>query len=60
MRKRVAQATLKEMPDQFNLEDLFERLIFMDKVEKGLAELKAGKGIPHEKVMASFKRKWRK
>jgi hypothetical protein len=60
MKKRTAQATLKSMPEEFQLDDLLERLVFIEQVEKGLAELKDGKGIPQEKVMASFKRKWRK
>jgi len=60
MRKRTAQATLKSMPEEFQLDELLERLVFIEQVEKGLAELKDGKAIPHDKVMASFKRKWRK
>ena len=60
MKKRVAQDTLKAMPDEFKLDDLLERLVFIEQVEKGLTELNDGKGTSHEKVMASFKRKWRK
>lgn len=60
MKKQVAQDTLKSMPDEFKLDDLLERLVFIEQVEKGLTELNEGKGVPHEKVMASFKRKWRK
>ena len=60
MKKRTAQATLKEMPEEFKLDDLLERLMFIEQVEKGLAEIKAGQGVSHEKVVASFKRKWRK
>jgi predicted transcriptional regulator len=60
MKKRTAQATLKAMPDEFQLDELLERLVFIDQVEKGLAELKEGKGVPHDKVIASIKRKWRK
>jgi predicted transcriptional regulator len=60
MKKRSAQATLESMPDEFKLDEFLERLVFIEQVEKGLAELKEGKAIPHEKVMATFKRKWRK
>jgi predicted transcriptional regulator len=60
MKKRTAQTTLKSMPDEFQLDELLERLVFIEQVEKGLVELKEGKGIPHDKVMASIKRKWRK
>jgi hypothetical protein len=60
MKKRSAQATLKSMPAEFQLDELLERLVFIEQVEKGLSELKEGKSIPHEQVLASFKRKWRK
>jgi len=60
MKKRTAQATLKSMPEEFQLDDLLERLVFIEQVEKGLAELDKGKGISQEKLLASFKRKWRK
>jgi hypothetical protein len=60
MKKRVAQETLNAMPDEFKLDDLLERLVFIEQVEKGLTELNEGKGISHGKVLASFKREWRK
>lgn len=58
MRKRTAQATLKSMPEEFQLDELLERLVFIEQVEKGLAELKDGKAIPHDKMTTSFKPKW--
>ncbi len=30
--------TMKELPKEFNLDDLVDRLIFVEKVEKGLAQ----------------------
>ena len=60
MKKRTAQATLKEMPDEFHVDELMERLLFIEQVEKGMKEIDGGKGVSHAKVMASFKRKWRK
>ncbi len=60
MKKRVAQETLNAMPDEFRLDELLERLVFSEQVEKGLNELNEGKGVSHVKVMASFKRKTRK
>ncbi len=32
------------------MDDFLERLIVIEKIEEGLAEAKAGKTIPHEKV----------
>ena len=60
MKRATAEATLKKMPAEFELDALLERMVFMEQVEKGLSELKAGKGVPQSKVLASFKRKWRK
>jgi predicted transcriptional regulator len=40
---------LHELPDDATV-DAIERLIFLARVDAGLAELDAGKGIPHEEV----------
>ncbi len=42
--KKKILATLKKMPDELKLDDLFDRLLLMAKVERGLEEAKAGKG----------------
>ena len=42
--------TIKELPEQFELEDLIEKLIFIEKVEQGLKQLDEGKTVSHEKV----------
>lgn len=49
--------TVKELPQEFELEELLERLIFVDKVEKGLKQLEAGKTTTHERVKELVK-KW--
>jgi len=51
---------LKKMPAEFEVDEFLERLIFIEQVDKGIAEINAGKVVPHAKVMASIKRKWRK
>ncbi len=60
MKRTTAAATLKDMPAEFELDEFLEKLLLIEAVEKGMAEIKAGKGIPHSKVMSSIKRKWRK
>jgi predicted transcriptional regulator len=60
MKRTTALATLNKMPAEFQLDEFLERLVLIEQVEKGMAEIKAGKGIPHSKVMASIKRRWRK
>ena len=50
MKKTTVINALNELPKEFNLDDLIERLIVIEKIEKGLREAKAGKTTPHEKV----------
>ena len=49
--------TIKDIPREFELEDLIEKLVFVEKVEKGLMQAKDGKTVPHEKVKEIAK-KW--
>ena len=44
-------------PPEFDLDELIERLIFVDKVEKGLKQLDEGKTVPHDEVKKITK-KW--
>jgi len=48
-RERILEA-LQDLPDDATVDDAIERLVFLAKVDAGLAELDAGKGIPHEEV----------
>jgi hypothetical protein len=41
---------IQEMPENFDLEVLIERLIFIEKVGKGLEQIKEGKVISHEQL----------
>ena len=50
MEKKKALEAIKEMPENFDLEVLIERLIFIEKVEKGLEHVKEGKVISHEEL----------
>ena len=49
IRERVLQA-LEGLPPDATLDDAIERLVFLAKIDAGLAELDAGKGIPHDEV----------
>lgn len=57
MKKESAIGTIKELPNEFQLEDLIERLIVIEKVEQGLDQLNKGKTVTHEKVK-ELSRKW--
>ena len=48
---------MKEFPQEFELEDLIERLVLVEKVEKGLQQVQQGKTIPHEQAKEMTK-KW--
>jgi predicted transcriptional regulator len=48
-RDRIIES-LRQMPADATLDDAIERLVFLAKIEAGLSELDAGKGIPHEEV----------
>jgi predicted transcriptional regulator len=57
MKKDKVMDTVKELPQEFELEDLLEKLVFAQKVEDGLKQMQAGKTLPHEKVKEIVK-KW--
>ena len=57
MTRDKAIDTVKELPKEFELEALIERLVFIEKVELGLAQLKKSKTITHEKAKEITK-KW--
>jgi len=48
-REKVLEA-LKELPKEFELDTLLEKLVFVEKVNEGLAQIKIGKTITHDKV----------
>jgi predicted transcriptional regulator len=48
-RDRMIEA-LRELPSDATVDDAIERLVFLAKIEAGLAELDRGEGIPHDEV----------
>ena len=48
-RERILEA-LQDLPDDATFDEAIERLVFLAKIDAGLAELDASKGIPHEEV----------
>lgn len=59
MKKSTAIHAINEFPKEFNLDDLFERLIVIDKIESGLKDVKEGRTVSHEKLKKEVK-KWLK
>ena len=52
-RDRILEA-LHTMPAEATIDDAIERLIFLAKIEAGLAELDRGEGVPHEEAKRRF------
>jgi predicted transcriptional regulator len=59
MTKELLTTAIKNMPEEFHLDELFERLVFMEKVEKGLKDTEEGRTITHEEMKKRIDR-WRK
>ena len=57
MKRDKALETVNEFPQEFDLEELIERLVFVEKVEKGLQQIEEGKTVPHDQVKGMVK-KW--
>lgn len=48
-------ATISDMPEDFDLEVLMEKLVFIEKVEKGLEQFESGNMLTHEEVKQRIK-----
>jgi predicted transcriptional regulator len=48
-RDRIFEA-LRDLPADASVDDAIERLVFLAKIEAGLTELDAGKGMPHDEA----------
>ena len=48
-RERMLEV-IRELPDDASVDDAIEKLVFLAKIEEGLAQLDRGEGIPHEEV----------
>jgi len=49
VRERILKA-LENLPPDATFDDAIERLVFLAKIDAGLAELDAGEGVPHDEV----------
>jgi len=57
--KEQVLITLNELPDKFSIDELMERLIFIQKVETGLAQSKSNQVLSSEIIQEKLK-KWLK
>jgi hypothetical protein len=54
MKKATVINALNELPKEFNLDELLDKLILIEKIEAGLTDSKAGKTISHDRVKKMF------
>lgn len=57
MKKSTAISAIEELPKEFELDILLERLVVIEKIDKGLADLKSGKIVSHDSVKKLAKNK---
>ena len=57
--KEKVLEVITDLPEEFSIDDLVDRLIVLDKIEKGLLEVKEGKVISHEEAKEKMS-KWLK
>lgn len=55
--KEMAKSVIDQLPDEASMDDIIHALYIRIKFERGIQEIEAGKGIPHEeakKIMRSW------
>ena len=58
MKKHKVSETLDQLPEEFNLEDLVEKLLFIEKVEKGIQDADQGKTMTLLEAKNKLEEKW--
>ena len=53
--KDLLLKSIAEMPEQINIDELLDRVLFLQKIENGLQESKEGKVTSHESVIKEMK-----
>ena len=57
--KEILRKTLENLPSKFSIDELIEQLIFIEKVEEGIAQADAGELVSNEEVKKMMD-KWSK
>jgi predicted transcriptional regulator len=56
--KDTVRALLERLPDDCTLENVLYHLYILQEVERGRADVQAGRLLPHEQVADELRRKW--
>ena len=59
MNKQIAIDSLRDMPQDFELDELIERLVVLDKIEKGRKDVENNRTFSHEEAKSKLN-KWLK
>jgi hypothetical protein len=57
MRKTTVIESINKLPDEFSIDEIIERLIIIEKIEKGRQDVKDGKTNTEEQAKAKLS-KW--
>ena len=58
MRKLKVIGTLDQMPEEFNIEELVEKLLFIEKVEKGIHDASSGNTMSLRDAKEKYYKRW--
>ncbi len=58
MKKYKVLETLDHLPDEFDVEELVEKLLFVEKVEKGLQDSEEGKTMSLQEAKQKMENRW--
>jgi predicted transcriptional regulator len=56
--KQLLRQLIDELPDDCTVEDVQYRLYVLDAIERGRADLAAGRTTGHDQVVADLGRRW--
>jgi predicted transcriptional regulator len=58
MNKSRVMELLKNLPEEITVEELIQKLLLIEKVEKGLKDAEEGRTISFEEVNSRFEKRW--
>jgi len=58
MKKNTVLETLESFEDEFDAEVLIEKLLFVEKVERGLKDVEEGKVLDFKEAKQKFADRW--
>lgn len=61
MTKQEVNTILDQLPEEFQVDELIEHLLFVKRIERGLEQVRLGQTVQHEQVMEEMRQlrqKW--